>query len=754
MLKKIFISLFLAMEIFAQSATLVGTVTDKNGEAVSYATVQVKELNLTAITNGSGKFIIKRIPYGKYRLIISHVAFAVKEVKATIDQKRAEIKITLTRTPVKLGEAVVVGTRTPETEKNFALPVESIGERDLQISLPNSIADALDTKAGVAVARDGAWGTMINVRGLSKQNLVYIVDGARIETSTNIAGGLSLFDLNDVEKAEVIKGGLSTLYGSGATGGVVNIVTKQAHYSENNYFSGQFSSGYETVNKGYSNGLNLFAGGARWKTKISLGSAKASDTKIPDGYLENSSFKNYSYAGNFGYLLSNKLEIRTEFQKYKAEDVGIPGGAAFPPTARATYPEASRQLFNAELLYRKPFATINLLTIRYYNQWIRRVVEIIPAPGKSVKPSSDHRTNGVTLQSEAILGSNFVIAGIDAWQRTYNGIRETRNDAANAKIYDKPVPNSKFASLGFFVNDDIPLAPEFKMTLGGRYDFIRIENDETINPIYKVVNGEIIHAPNPAASFPAQEENNESWSGNLNLIYKAAPKLDFTFSFAKTFRSPSLEERYQYINLGGIIYLGNPALKPEKSISFDFGTRYFGDKFSVKADVFLNNFNDLVIDEAVNPESLYVKNNVGKARYYGFDLSFQIKLCKSLFGGTLSYVNARDTENDVPLPQIPPLNGTLTINAPITDLLNFTLCGTFYADQNDTAPDEKRTPGYAVYALRLQSRSVNLKSTKLRIYAGVENIFDRKYRNHLSTYRGISVAEPGRNFYLKISFNW
>ncbi len=751
-IKKIIVAMLIFVSAaFSQKGNLAGTITDENSNPVSYATVQLKELLRTVSSDANGKFTFKSVPYGDYVLIVSHLGYSTKTVKVKIENKNNSIEIKLTQTPITIGEAVITGIRKPEDEKNFALPVETATSKNFDEQIPDNIGEVLEAKAGVEAARDGAWGSMLNVRGLSKQNLVYLIDGARIETSTNIAGGLALFDMNDIEKVEVIKGGLSTLYGTGATGGVVNIVTKQARFSDSPYLKGTLLSGYQTVNNGYSTGINLFAGNEMWKAKISASKRKADDVKIPDGYLTNSNYDDYSFSAAVGYEPVKAVELNVEYQKYKATDVGIPGGAAFPATATADYLDAERELFAATALWRNPVKHVNTLSLRYYNQWIRRVVKIVPAPGKSIEPSSDHRTNGITLQSDAVFGKHYLIGGIDAWSRSYVGLRITEIADANTIIIDKSVPNSEFSNLGFFANDDYRINDKLKIALGGRYDFINITNDDTKNPLYTIVNGDTLDVPyNPAASFPPTDVNNESWSGNLNIVYNPFVNTALTFSLAKTFRSPSLEERYQYINLGGIIYLGNPDLQPEKSFSLDAGIRYYGKRFSIKGDVYANFFNDLVIDYAEQPESLYVKQNVGEARFLGFDLTFQAKLWKSFITGTLSYVDGRDTRADEPLPQIPPLNGSLKITAPVFNLFDFSVEGIFYADKNDVPASEERTPGYAVYNLDVTARQINLGIIKLNIYGGIKNILNRKYRNHLSTYRGISLTEPARNYYIKL----
>ena len=72
---------------------------------------------------------------------------------------------------------------------------------------------------------DGPWATSINIRGLSENRLVILVDGHRVETATDLTASFSMIDVNDIERAEVIKGAQSSLYGTGAMGGIVNIIT-------------------------------------------------------------------------------------------------------------------------------------------------------------------------------------------------------------------------------------------------------------------------------------------------------------------------------------------------------------------------------------------------------------------------------------------------------------------------------------------------------------------------------------------------
>jgi len=75
----------------------------------------------------------------------------------------------------------------------------------------------------------------------------------------------------------------------------------------------------------------------------------------------------------------------------------------------------------------------------------------------------------------------------------------------------------------------------------------------------------------------------------------------------------------------------------------------------------------------------------------------------------------------------------------------------FFSDQNKVAPDEKTTAGYATFNLKLSIVNMNIAGIRPGISIGCENIFDKEYRNHLSTNRGFIVSEPGRNIFIRLN---
>lgn len=693
----------------------------------------------------SRQIIFSRIGYGSFRLDINLLTEDMLQIKLKPKQ-------------ISLGEVTVTSTKYFKLEKDVAFPLEVVGADKIEKNLSLSVPDILNGEPGIIVVRDGIWGTDINIRGLSRQNVVTLIDGNRIETATNHAAGLSLIDMFDIQRIEVIKGGVSSLYGTGATGGVVSVTTNTPSYSELLNIKANIISGYNSVNKGGIGNLTLSASSNSWFMKWSGSLRSAVNTKTPQGILPNSQFRDNYLSGIVGLKPFDNQELKISYQKFSGEDIGIPGGKTFPQTAIARYLLAERTMYSAEYNFKSLFPSLPNTKLKYFYQEIERSVELKPNSSTTALPRATHKTNGAIFHTNWLLNNfNQLAAGIDFWQRTYNGFRETivKTGTTTRITADYPVPNSKYNSTGFFAqNESRLLNNKLSLTVGGRFDLIKVTNDETRNPAYVSTNGVITYPPkNNLASFSAGEYNDKSWSGNVGLLYSLTEEFDFTFNYAHAFRSPVLEERFQYINLGGDIYLGNPHLEPEQGNFIDVGFRIWSDAISLKSSVFLNTFTNLVVDKPLIIDSLYQKANVGKARLYGFDLGMEYKIIDKVTGfASASFVRGEDSETKGNLPQIPPLNGRIGIKSSLIDFVLLEFTSTLFAEQNKIAAGERATPGYVLFDFYISSAPIDFNVMKIKISAGVENIFDKQYRNHLSTNRGQILSEPGRNFFVRTNF--
>jgi hemoglobin/transferrin/lactoferrin receptor protein len=100
------------------------------------------------------------------------------------------------------------------------------------------------------------------------------------------------------------------------------------------------------------------------------------------------------------------------------------------------------------------------------------------------------------------------------------------------------------------------------------------------------------------------------------------------------------------------------------------------------------------------------------------------------------------------------MNAIVGYKMGVFDLAQIDFSTTLYAKQNEVATGELKTPGYAIFNFYINSYPINLFNTKVKLIGGVENIFDKAYREHLSSTRGLIKLEPGRNIFLKLVFDF
>ncbi|MGK9476365.1 TonB-dependent receptor [Melioribacter sp. OK-6-Me] len=778
------ILLFLANSLFGQDCILKGKVTDsKNGNAIQNAVVFIS-YNYMAYTNSEGYYEIKDIPEGIYKIKISRLGYKSFSSTININSHSSTMDFILEPSPIELDEVIVSTDRTEKYLRNSPYSELLVGKEQLESKPFNSLSEVLKTEAGISLLRDGIWGTEVSIRGLNRENVVTLIDGNRIATSTDIAARLSMINTDDIERVEIIKGASSSIYGSGATGGILNIITKSPQLYDKFFINGNISTGYNSVNNLSAFSGTIYTGDSFWSTKLAGSYRKANNTQTPAGELKNSQFEDYSFSGSLNVLPFDNHKLKIDYQLFKANDVGIPGASVFPTNADVRYPNEKRELISAAYEIQNISRVFYKLSVKYAYQFIVRNVENIPhtvqnipatgtTPARRVSvlkitPAADHKNNNIQIQGNFFLGNNnSLIVGIDYWDRSYNGHREKYQmievlnaqgnvvNTTNKVIGEKPLPDSKFSSLGMFAQDNAELIKDkLTLTLGARYDVINISGETTLNPVYEITNG--VYNSSPSGQKVIWNEidaDDASYSANAGLKYSLNSNLDFTLGLGLSFRSPSLEERFQYIDQGSFVRVGNPNLESEKGKSIDLGIRYYTDKFKMVSSVFYNHFDNLVseLPGTFETRNAFIKTNIGEARIYGLDVradyNFYINYVLYV---TASYVKGDDITSGGHLPEIPPLNGNLGIKFNLLNKLTTDVSASIFAEQNKVAAGELTTPGYAVFNLSLNSGDIKFSVLNFRIFAGVENIFNKEYRNHLSTTRGLIVVEPGRNFFIKL----
>ncbi len=253
----LFVIVLLSYLNFAQSFELQISVLDgEKSIPISNANIYLDNTRF-GTTSESGLSTFHNINIGSYSLEISHISYNTFKDEIVVNSNTA-LKILLYPASIKLNEIIVTSSKYEKNINLLPFSVVSVKKQEIQKSNSFTVPDLLKSESGISLLRDGIWGTEISIRGLNRANIVTLIDGNRIESSTDISARLSMFDLNDIERIEVIKGAASSLYGSGATGGTVNIISRSGSYNSEFTLSGNYSGGYNSVNNLYTNGLIYF----------------------------------------------------------------------------------------------------------------------------------------------------------------------------------------------------------------------------------------------------------------------------------------------------------------------------------------------------------------------------------------------------------------------------------------------------------------------------------------------------------------
>lgn len=222
----VFGSLFISILTFAQDLVLRGKV-ESNGAAVHKANLRIVELQRSAQTDERGEFGFAALKPGVYQIRITAVGYKTQTNKVDVLSDTSFI-FNLKEQKEDLNEVVITGTQKEVNRLESPVPVEIYTAKFFQKNPTPSIFDALQNINGVRpqlncnICNTGD----IHINGLEGPYTMVMIDGMPIVSSLSTVYGLSGIPNSLIERVEVVKGPASSLYGSEAVGGLINIITK------------------------------------------------------------------------------------------------------------------------------------------------------------------------------------------------------------------------------------------------------------------------------------------------------------------------------------------------------------------------------------------------------------------------------------------------------------------------------------------------------------------------------------------------
>lgn len=600
---------------------------------------------------------------------------------------------------------------------------------DLREQGGSSVVETLERIPGVTRSNDSPWSADIIIRGLTRDSVVVLIDGARVNMTTDINGRFGLVPEQRIERIEVLKGPVSALYGAGSVGGVVNIITKGGVFTDSPEWHG--GAGVSTSSNPTGGTLSANLGYSTSSAWVS-GSVSSRDH---DAYLDgdghttdNSQFSDMSGTLAAGLKWSDEQQTRFDVSLMEASDVGIPGTgtAPLPVGAHVTLTRNTSKRLSVTHSYTPKKCLLQESSLRLGYQLIERNPRIDDFPSGSVlwiEPWADHETVSGDWRNRFAFGDHGLTVGVEAWNWYMTGGRQ--RGLKNGKILaDNPTPRTTQFSMGLYTEDDWRLAPRWIVNVGGRIDQLSIDNDAT-------------------SLIEEGSRDDVSWAGHVGLTHVLTPEWNLTGLVASSYRTPNILELFKNISLGGgIAEAGNPDLDPEQSLFFEVGAHYGGSTLAVDLSAYANFVDDLIVSDSVSP-TLYMMNNVAKAEVYGAEAAAQWEVAVGweLFGN-LAYTRGRDVESGAELRFIPPLNGLAGLRHSLNSGFWWSVESVWAGGQHETPDDVESSTFYALVNARC---GWGFEAAGLHHDLGlsINNLLDRQYHNYLATSRGVELMEPG-----------
>ncbi len=735
----IFFVLFLFIKANAQNQ-IKGKVTDINNEPLIGASVSLPELNKGTITNLAGEYIINNIPNGKIKIKFSFVGYNT-EIKI-IENSQTEniVDAHLTVAIIQSQEVVITGGYVSSQHEN-AVKIDVLRCKDIDLSGTPNFMESLTKVPGVDMISKGQGVSKPVIRGLSMNDVLVMNNGVRIENYQFSENHPLSIDDNDVERVEIIKGPASLLYGSDAIGGVINFIKEKP--APVGKILGNYRMQLHSNTLGMNNSIGLKGTSKNIFGGFRFGNKTHADYLQGGGdYVPNSRFNEMTFNTNIGY--TGKIGTFKLFYDYFKQDLGM---TVFPAKSIITEQGRKNEIWFQNLEHQL-LSSQNTLYLGKFKWGINAAYQNVLRKLQTTLdvPFVEMNLNTITYESKLYLPSNEkseYIIGLQGMSQNNRNL----NNRASQFLPDANINNIGFLGLAQYVFFNNKL----KLQGGLRFD---IYKTETFALGTEGTSG--YHAP-VIKEF-------QNLNGSIGATYNVNKKIMFRTNFAKGYRVPNLSELTSNGMHGNRYEIGNKDLSPENSFETDLSMHFHGESLSFDLAIFYNQINDYIFispttDTTSTGVSIYRFSQTNATLYGGeAGIHFHPKLFPWLhIEGTYSSVVGKQ-ENGNYLPFIPAQKLRYEIRAKRKKIgllknpsIKFSALTAF--KQDNPSPYETTTDGYTLVNFSVNT-DFHISQQTLNFGISINNIFDTKYFDHLSTLKPLNYYNQGRNIsvYLKIPF--
>lgn len=488
-----------------------------------------------------------------------------------------------------LGLIVITGTRFERFLADTPVTTEVLTAKDIKQLGFQTLSQVFSEWPGIATRETQANAFRTNLQGLYGNRILILVDGQPIVGRTREDINLAQISLENVERIEVVKGAQSSLYGSEAIGGVINIITKKppetgtyalrTQFEENLGFLGTLTAGMATP-------------GARFLITFTQRKGSGWDLHPEDAFTEGPDLRNTQGTVKIAFPTANRGSLTLYYEGLKENTlrnaaVQLTGGG--PVDVQSTNTE--RHTFDARQVW----------------NW----------------------KNG---------GSTELFAREVSYRRRFNSALQhstsyTFDDLRRFEVlHQQPLSPKQWVSFGAVMSDNTIKSTRLK---GGQGSVetreLYVQDSITVSKTAEWVLG---------ARFTDRSGGSSHFSPKASLLWRLKKKVRFRAGIADGFRNPDVTELFQdFLVPAGptsLRILGNPDLEPEKGISYQAGFELgpFNEHL-IRVSGYLNDVRDLiqfVFDpvQSTPQETVFVYRNIAEAKIAGLETSWQFPLSREI----------------------------------------------------------------------------------------------------------------------------
>ena len=604
-------------------------------------------------------------------------------------------------TDYDLGETVVTATKTKLSEKKVPMSTTVITAEEMKQKGAYNVRDAIKNAVSIDVSRNGTSmvGNNVSIRGMGTTETLILVDGRRIagedSASTMNAYELDRLNVNNIERVEILRGSGSAIWGSDATGGVINIITKKDQPA-GGYAGVRTGSLESSVYGGFSTGnvgkLNL---------DVDFNLTKVRRETNEGSTNQYGPRRNISFHGDYKFNDHSGLDFGASFMKEQLTSLA----ASTTAGSTTSYYDNNRSDYH----------------LKYYgfdnkNDW--EVQSYYSRLGKV------GRTRSETSWTD------FNHARYSTW---VNEARNTyRMDKHNTLTYGMEFKNQKaggtrFANAGggTRVEEYLGMESPYGSASQNSYSFYLQDEIELGDRLFFV----------PSVRFDHHGSFGSEWSPRVGMTYNLSKASRIKVNYGKAFRAPTIFELYSQmihspIARMRVIVEGNPDLEPEKSTNFDISLEGEKGKATGKLTYFHNKISNLIDSQAefrgfMNGAMtfIYRYRNVDKATFDGLEAETKYRFDKHWSArANYTYLDARDDNTGSRLTGRALNTGTVELSW--TDAKKDPWTATLY---NQWYQNYLTSANNKSYSYSLTNFVVTKDIGKMSLYAGVDNLFNKKF---------------------------